>query len=180
MTVADAPPEAVSVAGLTTQVGKKLLVIATVGVTVHPSVTGPTNPEPATIVRFAEDVPPGAVASGLMEPGAVKVKSGCAKAAGTNTSAAHAQASTNPARLLRSIHFEVNPSILNMSRLVSNTFDSWDVEKAARATFRFSPTHTSVQAKNWFPRNLPYYHSRVEIGVAGFRKSSWIVGGMGT
>lgn len=92
--------------------------IATVGVTVHPSVTGPANPEPATIVMLAEEVPPGAVASGFIEAGTVKVKSVCAEAAERKPSTAHIHKTTSPACLLQGIHFEVNLSSFNMSRLV--------------------------------------------------------------
>ena len=63
--VAEDPPEAVSDAGLTVQVGRSAGGIVTAAVAAQVRATGPTNPVFVTIVILEEAVPPGATAVGL-------------------------------------------------------------------------------------------------------------------
>ena len=86
--------------------------------------TVPLKPEFVTIEILAEDVPPGATASGL-SVGALKVKS-CAMAAGTAAKITNRQTAGIPAHLVHIVNLDANLSDLNMNRFGSNSFDSWD------------------------------------------------------
>jgi hypothetical protein len=87
VSVALAPPDADSVVGLTVHTGFET-VPPTDGVTVQPNVMGPTKLLPVTMVMFADEVPPGATASGERLELTVIVKSVWAEAEGRATAMA--------------------------------------------------------------------------------------------
>jgi hypothetical protein len=118
--VALAPPDALNVDGLTVHTGFDT-VPPTDGVTVHPNVMGPTKVLPATMVMFADEVPPGATASGERLELTVIVKSVCAEARGTASAAAanrqHTMRTRPDQNLNQDFTFDSNHWDLNMSRV---------------------------------------------------------------
>jgi hypothetical protein len=120
VSVALAPPDALKVDGLTVHTGFDT-VPPTDGVTVQPNVIGPTKPLPVTMVMFADEVPPGATASGERLLLTVIVKSVCAEATGVASAAAASMQQKMRARSRanrdQNFIFDSDHKDLNMSRV---------------------------------------------------------------
>jgi hypothetical protein len=114
--VAVAPPEGVTVVGLTKHVGG--IGFDRFDVIVHARLTVPLKPVPATSVRLDDAVPPGSTANGV-NAAMEMVKSWPAARGDRANNAAEKQKTIAPLCTLRNLILDVSEGNLNM-----NSFDS--------------------------------------------------------
>ena len=188
-------PDALIDDGLTRQFGMSVTADAGIdGVTVQPSVTGPTKPDPVTIEICADDDPPGATAGGDRFGTTVIVKSTAeARGSATMHAATRHNAATGPRPIhnftLDSLQTDLNmssirfqyPSIPGITKKLpaprsltpQRAESTQNAEVGCGIALNSTPEAAAMRKHHSpsppLPTNLPYYHPAT-IAPEAFQK----------